>query len=280
MMKASRSRGAFRPRALLRASAVVLFAALVAATGCGQTTDPQGAGATSEDPSEDQRRFQFVRASKLILRLDTRLGVVWKVAENGDGGWGMLGATPDDGDEANWNGRYGLFALKSGVMGGPPQLLRVDRATGRSWLALAQDGSRWTPIQEGSNSESEAVPGEASAAQEGPISLRVAPKETIESLPGGEEEKVVVVVQALEKEGLAVEIKVWGARQLAVFSHEAAVPPLLNALKSEHPEVVVAAILSLKEIGRPSTIPKILALSQHPDPSVRAAVQEVVVAVP
>jgi hypothetical protein len=274
MIKASRSQ-----RALLGKFTIILLTALLALTGCEQTANPPQAGGAA-DSSDDQRRFQFVRASKLILRLDTQLGVVWKVAENGDGGWGMLGATPDDDDEPSWNGRYGLFALKSGVMGGPPQLMRVDRATGRSWLAMAKDGSRWTPIQEGSNPEPEATSAEGGSAQDGPISLQVAPKETIESLPGEESEKIAVVVQALQKEGLAVEIKVWGARQLAVFSHEAAIPPLVNALGSEHPEVVLAAIQSLKEIGRPSTIPKIMALSQHPDPDVRAAVQAVVVAVP
>ncbi len=274
MIKASRSQ-----RALLGKFALILLATLLALAGCDQPGNPPQTGGAA-DSSEDQRRFQFVRASKLILRLDTRLGVVWKVAENGDGGWGMLGATPDDADEPSGNGRYGLFALKSGIMGGPPQLLRVDRATGRSWLALAKDGSRWTPIQEGSNPEPETLPADASGDPDGPISLRVAPKETIESLPGDENEKIVVVTQALEKEGLAVEIKVWAARQLAVFSPEAAIPPLVDALGSEHSEVVVAAIQSLKEIGRPSTIPKILALSGHPDPNVREAVQAVVVAVP
>jgi hypothetical protein len=279
MMKALRPRGTFRQEAPLRKLAGVLLTALLALTGCGQSANPpQADGAI--DSSSDRRRFQFIRASKLILRLDTQLGVVWKVAENGDGGWGMLGATPDDGDEPNWNSRYGLFALKSGVMGGPPQLMRVDRATGRSWLALAQDGSRWTPIQEGPNPEPETAPADASGAQDGPISLRVAPKETIVSLPGDENEKIAVVTQALEKEGLAVEIKVWAARQLAVFSPEAAIPPLVDALGSEHSEVVVAAIQSLKEIGRPSTIPKIMALSGHPDPDVREAIQAVVVPVP
>ncbi|HIF96708.1 MAG TPA: HEAT repeat domain-containing protein [Myxococcales bacterium] len=274
MIKASRSQ-----RAVLGKSALILLTTLLALAGCDQPANPPQTGGAAGS-SEDQRRFQFVRASKLILRLDTRLGVVWKVAANGDGGWGMLGATPDDDDEPSGNGRYGLFALKSGIMGGPPQLLRVDRATGRSWLALAKDGSRWTPVQEGSNPEPDADSEEESNAQDGPISLQVAPKETIESLPGEESEKIAVVVRALEKEGLAVEIKVWGARQLAVFSPDAAIPPLLKALGSEHPQVVVAAIQSLKEIGRPSAIPKILALSQHPDPDVRAAVQAVVVAVP
>jgi len=55
------------------------------------------------------------------------------------------------------------------------------------------------------------------------------------------------------------------------------VPPLVDALDSEHPEVVVAAIGSLSQIGAVNTIPKMLALKQHSDPRVRAAVEEVVV---
>ncbi len=252
----------------------------LATAGCGQAPSP-----AEDEPAQAEselRRFQFVRATKLLIRLDTRLGLVWKVAANGDGGWNMLGATPDDDGEPVWNGRYGLFALKSGAAGGAPQLLRVDRGNGRAWLARAQDGARWTPIQEGSSPAAPAptAPSDDATASDGPVSLLVIPKETVAASPGEESEKVAVVVQALEKEGLALEIKVWAAKQLAVFSPDAAVPPLLQALNSEHPEVVVAAIHSLKEVGRASTIPKILALAEHPDPSVREAVQTVVVAVP
>ena len=236
--------------------------------------------APSADGDDEKRRFQFVRASKMILRLDSALGVVWKVADNGDGGWAMLGATPDDDDEPNWNGRYGLFALKSRVLGGPPQLLRVDRANGRSWLGLAKAGSRWTPIEEGQSPDPAAAGGEDPVADAKPVHLPVVSKEIIEASVGEESEKIAVVVQALEKEGLPMEIKVWAASQLAVFPAEAAMPPLLDALQSEHPEVVVAAIHSLKTLGRPKAIPKILALSSHPDPAVREAVQAVVVNVP
>jgi len=272
---------ALRPSPWTRTRLIAGLASLaLAAAGCGQAPAPAG-----DEPAEtesEMRRFQLVRATNLLIRLDTRLGLVWKVAENGDGGWSMLGATPDDDGEPVWNGRYGLFALKSGAKGGAPQLLRVDRGNGRAWLVRAQDGARWTPIQEGSGPPPPAptAPSGDPAESDGPISLLVIPKETVAASPGEESEKVAVVVQALEKEGLALEIKVWAAKQLKVFSADAAVPPLLKALNSEHPEVVVAAIHSLKELGQASTIPKILALSEHPDPSVREAVQSVVVPVP
>ena len=194
----------------------------------------------------------------------------------------MLGATPDDGDEPNWNGRYALFSLKPSAFGGPPRLLRGDRATGRSWMALAEDGSRWSPISEGHPAEDaqKSPAADGSAGVREPVELEVLSKEVIKNAPGEEAEKIAVVLQALEKDGLAVELKVWAVRQLAVFSPEAALPPLIDSLGNEHPEVVVAAIHSLDQLGRPKAIPKILALSQHPDPRVRAAVNEVVVPVP
>ncbi len=270
----------FRPVNVVLAAFLI---ALFAAVGCSESRD-SGGNQGGIDADYEERRFQFVRAGKLLLRLDSQLGVVWKVDENGDGGWVMLGATPDDGDEPNWNGRYALFSLKPSGFGGAPRLLRGDRATGRSWMTLAEDGSRWSPVQEGlvpNEAEGSPAAGEPAAEDESePISLTVLSKEVIENSPGEETEKIAVVLQALEKDGLAVEFKVWAVRQLAVFSPEAALPPLLDSLGSEHPEVVVAAIHSLKELGRPKAIPKILALSQHPDPRVRAAVQEVVVPAP
>ena len=259
-----------------------LLLALLAVTGCGEATNPTGNTAGTAADYEE-RRFQFVRSGKLILRVDTQLGVVWMVEETGDGGWAMLGATPEDEGEPNWNGRYALFSLKPTKLGGPARLLRADRATGRAWLALAEESTRWTSVPEGPDPELGAKSegsGNASGGgegEDGPISLIVIPKETIESSPGNESDKVAVVIQALEKEGLALEIKVWAAKQLAVFSPNAAVPPLLKALESEHPEVVVAAIGSLKTIGRPSTISNVMALRQHPDPRVREAVEATVV---
>lgn len=259
--------------------AVGCLGLLVALVGCQPANGPSSTHEPGASAS-DEKRFQFVRVRKLILRIDSALGVVWMVDENGDGGWSMLGATPDDDGLPSSNGRYGLFALnKGGITGGAPLLLRVDRANGRSWIAPAKEGNKWAPIREGRARASETGP-DAASAEGDPVTLRVVPRETIEASPGEESEKVAVVVQALQKEGLALEIKVWAASQLSVFSPEAAVPPLVDALSSEHPEVVVAAIESLRKIGRGSTIPKILALSQHPDSRVRAAVAAVIVPVP
>ena len=259
--------------------AVGFLGFLVALGGCQPAAEP----ASTNEPGAsagDEKRFQFVRARKLILRLDTALGVVWMVDENGDGGWSMLGATPDDDGQPSSNGRYGLFALnKGGITGGAPLLLRVDRANGRSWITPAKQGNKWAPVREGPAPEPGAG-ADAARAEGDPVTLQVVSRETIEASPGEESEKVAVVIQALQKEGLALEIKVWAASQLSVFSPEAAVPPLLDALSSEHPEVVVAAIESLRKIGRGSTIPKILALSQHPDARVRAAVDAVIAPVP
>ena len=258
-----------------------LLGALLALSGCQPAPAPSSA-AGPEAAAGDAERFQCVRARKLILRIDSSVGTVWLVDENGDGGWTMLGATPDDDDLPTTNGRYGLFALnKGGIAGGPTMLLREDRANGRSWIAPAREGNKWAPIREGQARAPEpAADGQAASADGQPVALQVVSREVIEASPGNESEKVAVVVQALQKEGLAVEIKVWADSQLSVFSPEAAVPPLLDALSSEHPEVVVAAIESLRTIGQGSTIPKILALSSHPDSRVRAAVDRVIDPVP
>ena len=257
-----------------------ILGALIALAGC----QPAGSPSASDEPTAsggDEQRFQFVRARKLILRIDSAVGAVWVVDENGDGGWSMLGTTPDDDDLPRTNGRYGLFTLnKGGITGGPPLMLRVDRANGRSWITPAKEGNKWTPVREGPAREPEPAGGEAASDDGDEVTLQVVSREIIEASPGEESEKVAVVVQALQKEGLALEIKVWAASQLSVFSPEAAVPPLLDALSSEHPEVVVAAIESLRTIGQGSTIPKILALSQHPDSRVRAAVDAVIDPVP
>jgi len=68
-----------------------------------------------------------------------------------------------------------------------------------------------------------------------------------------------------------VEIRVWAAKQLAVFDPEVAVPPLKAALNDDQPEIIVAAIGSLSQLGDPTTIPSIQALQNHPNPAVQSA---------
>ena len=81
-------------------------------------------------------------------------------------------------------------------------------------------------------------------------------------------------MEALQKKGLAIEIRVWAAKQLSVFDPEVAVPPLREALKDDQPEIVVAAIGSLQQLGDPTTIPAIQTLRTHSDPSIQKAARE------
>ncbi len=164
------------------------------------------------------------------------------------------------------------------------QLLRADRTTGRSWLREVPDGSAWIAIESASESEDDEAPlpptpqpepqAEARPAPEA-ATLPVVSRTVLDASGGSDEEKLQVVVEALRKKGLAVEIRVWAAKQLSVFDPEDAVPPLREALKDDRPEIVVAAIGSLQQLGDPTTIPAIQTLRTHSDPSVQKAAREV-----
>jgi HEAT repeat protein len=111
------------------------------------------------------------------------------------------------------------------------------------------------------------------------VQLNTIPKDAFGKTPDEAAKDADVIIRALQKEGMPVEVQIWAAKQLGVFDKELAVEPLLKALDSDHPEVVVAAIGALGQISAPETIPKILTLESHADPRVRAAVEEIVVEV-
>jgi hypothetical protein len=276
---------------------IALCAAL--SFGCQPAGDPHDA---DKDP---RPRFSFIRAKQLIVRLDTQTGHIWFAHESGDGGFSSLGSTPDPEGRPTKSDRFAVFALNSGRGGGarggaPPSLLRIDRATGFSWTVEVLDGAEWVAIAEPAGrvpttptnatrpfSSSTAGTQSPDTPEAGPSpgtkkhaddieTLHVVPRDVLANAPGTEEDNIKVVIQALEKEGLPVQIKVWAASQLGEMDPAQAVPPLLDALQSEHPEVVIAAIVSLQKTGVASTIPKILKLQQHPDPRVRATVEKVV----
>ncbi|MCH2184939.1 HEAT repeat domain-containing protein, partial [Myxococcota bacterium] len=104
--------------------------------------------------------------------------------------------------------------------------------------------------------------------------LPVVSRAVLDASSGTDEEKLQVVVEAMQKKDLAIEIRVWAAKQLSVFNPEEAVPPLREALKDDRPELVVAAIGSLKQLGDATTIPAIQMLRTHSDPSVQKAARE------
>jgi hypothetical protein len=262
--------------------------------GAGRSPDGQA-------PAEASRaQFQFQRSSHALLRLDTSIGQVWFVPYGGQGGWTGLGDAPDLAGEPAANGRFRVYNLETRRRGLEPEsvarLIRVDGATGRTWIVEVLDGARWAQIDEpgggrlaaaDSGQGASSDPAGTSAAgppDPGPTDmtaaeLRIVSREMLEADDAAAAEFATNLVQALEKEGMPPEVQAWSARQLAQFPREIAVPPLLGALDSEHPVVVVAAIHALAETGDPTTIPRIQRLENHPDPAVRAAVREVVVEV-
>jgi hypothetical protein len=259
-----------------------------------------GDGETVTTASEPER-FNFVRTRESIVRLDTATGQVWLVALNGDGGWQSYGQPPAADGRPDKNGRYAVNTVgRSGSRSekASQSLLLMDRASGRAWLAPAAPGAHWLMISGATASGSTAPASRAASATKAPqtpgtaktqaaptaasgpkAQLNVIPKDGFGKTPDEAAKDADVIIRALQKEGMPVEVQIWAAKQLGVFDKELAVEPLLKALDSDHPEVVVAAIGALGQISAPETIPKILTLESHADPRVRAAVQEVVVEV-
>ncbi len=252
----------------------------------------------SPSAGEIANRFDFLRTRQLLVRIDTMTGQVSYVHVSGDGGFVPLGGRPNLEGRPEHYGRFVLYTLSQARGGGareePNRLLRIDRATGYGWIADVLDGATWAPIAEPDGAlpgqDTPFVsPGSSGAAKPAASTTQATPAEpdtkeeiaviSSDALAGKPEEVddyVAVVTEALNKEGLTVEMKVWAVSQLGQMDPAQAVPPLIEALESEHPEVVVAAIKSLQQVGSASTIPKILKLRQHPDPRVRETVDSVV----
>lgn len=278
------------PNAVVRPGAIALVATLalaLLAMGCEVGIGSRGG---SDDP-----RYRFSRTQEELIRLDTAEGQVWIAEHSGDGGWRAVGGRPDDAGMPDVEGRYVIQSLTrrpSRRQPKPPtRLLRFDRATGRSWLIELGEDSVWTAIAEPAGRETpqdgpggvatvairetpSATPeAQAEAPAEAPRrESKVVPREQFGATPEARQKNAMLILSAASRENVPIEMKIWGARQLGVLEPEIAVPPLLALLEHDDPEVVVAAIESLHQIGQPSTIPEILALGNHPDPRVRAAV--------
>lgn len=252
--------------------------------GCWVVACQPGGGGDSGAAYMQEKRFTFVRGKNQLIRIDSATGRVWVAPESGDGGWIELKPAPSPDGKPETPGRYGLFSIVDRLNIAPNQLLRVDRSTGRSWLRETPSGRTWNAIGDaGNSSEEEApvppapqIPSRPAAARPSPAAPRAEPlpvvsRAVLNASSGNDEQKLKVVVEALKKPGLAVEIRVWAAKQLAVFDPEVAVPPLKAALNDDQPEIIVAAIGSLSQLGDPTTIPSIQALQNHPNPAVQSA---------
>jgi hypothetical protein len=238
------------------------------------------ASARAASPDEPQP-YQFLRGAAKLARIDTASGQVATVGINGDGGWKPLDSTPSADGISNHVGRYGLLRLpphSAGVRGGRSAtlepVLRFDRATGRAWIAEITQPSAWREI--GSDAPIEGPPADSPSSQTGTgvdsQHLPVVSKEVLDRAGGLSKEDIEVFVQAIQKPGIEPEVKIWAVLQLGVVDPDLSVPPLLDALESDDPQIVVAAVQSLTQTGVPSVVPHILKLEDHPDPAVRAAV--------
>jgi len=268
--------------------ALLLVTAATVVVGCDRDADG-GAGTNEEN-------FKFIRSREHLFRVDTTSGQVWRTPITGDGGWQLHGSAPAPDGPAT-AGRYQINNLgqRPGTIGPRSSLglLRTDSVAGRAWLASEDSGAEWIPIEMPAGGETTRTAPPVPAPTPGPtanapapttppqdeLQIPDVPTERADVSPEQAQADVLVLVQALNKEGLPVSVKAWSALQLGRYDAAISVPPLLEALKSDEPEVVVAAIKALKNTGSASTIPSILKLKQHPDPRVRAAVDEVVVEV-
>jgi hypothetical protein len=272
---------------------IIVSAASSGLIACDTGGEDGETGTTASEPE----RFNFVRTRESIVRLDTATGQVWLVAMNGDGGWQSYGQPPAADGRPDNNGRYAVNTVgRSGSRSekAGQSLLLMDRASGRAWLAPAAPGAHWLMISGATASGATAPASRTASATKAPqtpgtaktqtapgrkVQLNTIPKDAFGKTPDEAAKDADVIIRALQKEGMPVEVQIWAAKQLGVFDKELAAEPLLKALDSDHPEVVVAAIGALGRISAPETIPKILTLGSHADPRVRAAVAEIVVEV-
>jgi hypothetical protein len=232
--------------------------------------------------------FEFIRGEAHMARIDTATGQVSTVASNGDGGWNPIGLAPSDAGKPSRPGRYGLLRLKPersmGRAGRATMLepvIRIDRATGRAWRGELTQFTHWREF--GSDAAAPAPPPEepapvatsASKRQQEP-QLKVLSKKTLDEAGGLSKDDVAVFIEAINKPGLDSEVRVWATLQLGAVDPDLSVPPLLQALESDDPRIVAAAVQALAQTGVASVVPQILELESHPDPSVRAAVASAV----
>ncbi len=231
-------------------------------------------------------RFELMVAGGSLVRLDSATGQAHVVPTNGDGGWRTLGGPADPGEAPARAGRFGLLVLGARSSGpirrpdDPVRILRFDAATGRSWSIDLGREDEWlaTGVKREALETTEPLaeptrklPRDTNS----PGELAVIPRDALSDARTDPAEDVAGLSDALANPDVPSEIKVWAVRQMGEYEPELAMPPLLEAMRSDDPAVVAASIRALARSGAGSALPQILKLEDHPDPGVRAAVREV-----
>jgi hypothetical protein len=139
-------------RALIVGGALLGAVATGGCEGGGTATAPDTAATASSDP------FTFIRTREAVVRTDSSTGQVWFASVDGEGGWLDLGSVPDAAGQPNNAGRYSVISVAApqkpgaATMSRRPeiQLMRLDGATGRAWLAQLRRSAQWQEISDAS----------------------------------------------------------------------------------------------------------------------------------
>jgi len=251
-------------------------------TGCG---DRQSTGPAEEDGFG----YRFITSGSYLVRVSTTDGQVSiaKTTSGMDKIWTPLGDAPAPDAHPRTADRFLARTLPIRTGRGAQieiaKLLRVDRATGRTWIIAVQPGYQWLEVAspEG-GAERPSAPVKPAGTPPKPtmppqMELPPVPTEKIDTSVEKAAVDISTYTKALEQEGLPLSMKVFAAGQLGRYDPELSGPPLRKALQSSEPEVIVAAIQALENAGDVAATPAILKLKDHPDPRVRAAVEAAIV---
>jgi len=247
---------------------------LLVVIGCGPSGDDEG---ESPWPEKREPRYSVSRVHNTLIRLDRLTGEMWITPHTAAGGWRPAGESADptgaDADEAAAP-VYSVHPLDPKLMplGAARYVMRANHVTGQAWVGKLSVEPNWREIPKSGGTV------EAGATkQNGPtFDLPVLSKEALDSAITSKED-AEAFAEAISKQGLPVQVRVWATLQLGQLEPDVAVPPLLIALEDDEPEVVVAAITALRNTGVASTIPMILKQKDHPDERVRAAVSQEII---
>jgi hypothetical protein len=286
-------------RVTMRIALASLLVALTAACSQG-AHEPQPGGGGEGEPN-----FVFLRWAGGLARMDSRTGELWTTPTNGDGGWQARGGPPGLAGEPAAPGRFGIRriapqrnAMRLGQQHSEPVLLRIDQALGRAWILESVDATSWLELRAPDAPPATPAPSAPPVETADPATPPAAPAATgdvsdtwdekpypiltgeqLGASPEDQAKTIQTLREARQKRDMPAKIRVWSVAQLAEIEPDLAVPELLAVLDEGEPLLMAQAIQSLGKIGRPSTIPRIVALKEHPDARVRAAASAVVVQV-
>ena len=277
-----------------------LFTTLGGLGGCRESGNGAAYSAAGAPPKGE---YAFIRAQKNLVRTESRTGRTWIVALNGDGGWRAVGGpAPDPVGREAYPGRYRVSFIPPMKSGLTPDsrsntptglLLRLDEASGRTWVMDVGGETDWLVFEGDSPSPVE--------AEEDPVPLPEAtPEKSVSPTPSGGpvpdlsslpspadqpavdiegqqlSENLKAFSDAINKPHLPTEIRVWAVEQLGRYPADEAGPLLLPALDDDDPAVVVAAIRSANRLGFAPAIPRIVNLQNHPNAEIKAEAQRTV----